>query len=428
MNGSLAGVPEGSGVDDRLRLQGTQDSDVGQDTPSFRFQDRDAIPKVLLEGPFEDFEISNDVYTTAYLIARNATPDMYSFSPLKNPQVRIVWRYLAFIISSQLFIIGMLTVWHPPSVISSTFTVDCGNRTSLSMLVNEGVLGNASSVDCESLGEFAFEADVRGKTVTYHRIEHSVPFYDAVLLEGTSTIFLLRLVCCAWQFGQVYFEDFDSIRRLFRYHDFSQWFLPVKGEDLRPSYVLIIPLIQFAVLLIVTTVSFMVLCAQTEAFDIVMNSLAFTFIAQVGGFFNGPLATHLGETFIRPPPYGNESIAYLYPEYSISNAVNEDGTYTDGGWYICEDEVGKAGLLSDYKIRHNPDKYEHNSDIVVKVLEWMLLIVPVASVAAAAVRSGAHAALLSFLAGQLGGVAGVVKDIPGIQHLFADQIAGSAEL
>lgn len=24
--------------------------------------------------------------------------------------------------------------------------------------------------------------------------------------------------------------------------------------------------------------------------------------------------------------------------YLLSNAVNDDGTYTDGGWYICEEE------------------------------------------------------------------------------------------
>jgi len=26
------------------------------------------------------------------------------------------------------------------------------------------------------------------------------------------------------------------------------------------------------------------------------------------------------------------------PRYQLSNAINEDGTYTDGGWYICEEE------------------------------------------------------------------------------------------
>lgn len=29
--------------------------------------------------------------------------------------------------------------------------------------------------------------------------------------------------------------------------------------------------------------------------------------------------------------------------YQLSNAVNEDGTYTDGGWYICEEEEKASG-------------------------------------------------------------------------------------
>lgn len=38
-------------------------------------------------GPFEEFSISEDIYATFYLLARNATPDMYSISPFKNPDV-----------------------------------------------------------------------------------------------------------------------------------------------------------------------------------------------------------------------------------------------------------------------------------------------------------------------------------------------------
>ena len=48
------------------------------DSSPFRFNKKSAIPEALVEGPFEDFDLSDDVYTTAYLIARNATPDMCS--------------------------------------------------------------------------------------------------------------------------------------------------------------------------------------------------------------------------------------------------------------------------------------------------------------------------------------------------------------
>ena len=60
---------------------------------------------MLAEGPFEDFEIAEDVYSTAYVIARNATSDTYSISPIVNSQVCICWLYFLFIVLSQLFVI-----------------------------------------------------------------------------------------------------------------------------------------------------------------------------------------------------------------------------------------------------------------------------------------------------------------------------------
>jgi len=354
---------------------------------AFRYEVRENIPDELLEGPFEDFEIPCDVYTTAYLVARNATPDMYSIWPWRNPQVRPVWRYLFFIIGSQLFIISMLTCIYPPCTNTETWHVDCSNTTSLAMLATRGVIDRPLPEDCTDVGDFAFEADVRGITVSYYKLERSTPFYENILAEGSTTIYLLRLICCIWQFSQMYLQHFANIKQLFEYHDFSRWFLRVKGEEVRNGWVICIPIVQYCILLVVTIVSFAVLCAQTEAFDIVMNSLAFTFIAEVGGYFNEPLAKYLSTTKIRPAPWGNEEIYYLYAEYAESNAVCDDGTYTDAGWYICEDETGKAGLLSDYKIRHNPAKYPHRSELLVRVLEWVLFVVPIACVVAGGVYS-----------------------------------------
>merc|ERR1712187_710890 len=107
-------------------------------TAPFRFTDRSKIPDELVEGPFEDFEISQDVYTTAYLISRNATPDMYSILPWKNRQVLIVWFYLLFVISSQVFVIAMITFYSPPQVGAETLFVDCSNSTSLASLHKRG--------------------------------------------------------------------------------------------------------------------------------------------------------------------------------------------------------------------------------------------------------------------------------------------------
>lgn len=343
---------------------------------SFRYEVRSKIPDELLKGPFEDFEIACDVYSTAYVIARNATPEMYSIWPWRNPQVLPVWRYLFFIVASQLLVIIMITWLDPPSVSSRTLHVDCSNTTALSHLLATGLIAAPQTKQCVESGTFAFEADLRGKPVTYYRFEHSTAFYDAVLSEGTPMINLLRFICCLWQFSHFYFQHFSNTQALLRYHDFSRWFLPLKGETPCNGWAIAIPLVQYGVLLTITTISIAVLCAQTEAFDIVMNSLAFTFIAEVGSYFNSPLAEQMSKTNIRPPPYDDPNIAYLYPEYLESNAINEDGTYTDEGWYLHMDEAGKAGLLSDYKVRHNPDAYEHASERLIVFLDWLLLTLP----------------------------------------------------
>ncbi|CAE8593381.1 unnamed protein product, partial [Polarella glacialis] len=149
-------------------------------------------------------------------------------------------------------------------------------------------------------------------------------------------------------------------------------------------------MIQFLVILVVTTVSFLIICALDQPFDIVMNSLAFTFIAEVGGFFNDPLSKQMASTEVKglDPAIYTCSVKYLYPTYQKSNTINEDGTYTDGGWYICEDEE-KAGLLSDYKVRHNDDAYPHPSRRIVWYLDLLMFGVPVVAVLLGGISSGA---------------------------------------
>ncbi|CAK9001447.1 Uncharacterized protein SCF082_LOCUS6929 [Durusdinium trenchii] len=344
----------------------------------FRCEDRSKIPDDLLEGPFEEFSISEDIYATFYLLARNATPDMYSISPFKNPDVRIAWLYLLFIAGSQIFVILAITVLYPPSVQSTTTWVNCGNLTAVEALHRTGALASASTADCIEAATPAFEVDLRGETVMMYTLEQSTEFYHQVLATGNLTIFVLRFVCCTWVFSQVYLQEFGSVRALLRYHDFSRWFIPLKGEEVRNSWAICIPLIQYVVLQCITIVSFLVICAFDEPFDIVMNSLAFTFIAEVGGVFNDPLVNRMANLLIKGLPEGYGEIKYLYPEYQLSNAVNDDGTYTDGGWYICEEEE-KAGLLSDYRVRHNPTKYPQHH-LRAKVLEVFIFVLPALSI------------------------------------------------
>jgi len=62
-----------------------------------------------------------------------------------------------------------------------------------------------------------------------------------------------------------------------------RWLLPHKGESLQDNgWVLVIPLLRYVLATGVVAVSCCVTCGYTDAFDIVLNSLAFTFISEVG--------------------------------------------------------------------------------------------------------------------------------------------------
>lgn len=371
---------------ERRRAESGAAAEATEAKAAFRFKDRSKIPDALVQGPFEDFELSGDVYATAYIIARNATEDMYSISPFRNPQVRVVWAYLGFIVFSQLYVIVAISALYPPAGSSKTLHIDCENVTKLASLQAQGLIRfPADAESCREEGTFAFEADVRGVTAAYYQLEVSKPFYETVLIEKGSQICLLRLICSLWVYSQAYFNHFQAVRSVVGYYDFSRWFLPLKGSEVRNQWTIVIPMIQFTILLILTCVSFLVIWAQDEAFDVVMNSLAFTFIFEVGTYFNDPLARKMASTKIAglDPSWGE--INYMYPEYLMSNAITEDGTYTDGGWYILDDEQ-KAGLLSDYKVRHNPDAYEQSEALVYR-LEVLLFICPPALILVFAMRS-----------------------------------------
>lgn len=353
----------------------------------FRCEDRSSIPDDIVEGPFEEFEIAQDVYSTAYLIARNSG-DMYSIWPWKNPDVLIVWAFIVFISVSQLFVILSVTFWYPPNVGSESMIVVCCNSTAVGNAFSQGFVSSASEEACLQDGKFSFEADVRGMLLKHHTLERSTRYYDSILKEGDASIYILRLICCIWVFSQIYLQAFENVRSLLLYHDFSCWFLPIKGESLRNSWAVGLALMQYLIILVVCTVSFVIICAQAEAFDIVMNSLAFTFIAEVGSYFNAPLSKRMGSTLIKNLPADDypDPIYYSYPEYDIANAVYDDGRYTDGGWYICEEEQ-KAGLLSDYRIRHNPEKYpKWHADVLGNWLERALFVVPVLVVVLGTIR------------------------------------------
>ena len=80
----------------------------------------------------------------------------------------------------------------------------------------------------------------------------------------------------------VYFVDLKNVCNLLEFRDFNRWLLPLKGEQLpQNSWVLLIPALQLLLCTAVACVSCCITCGFTDAVDIVLNSLAFTFIAKV---------------------------------------------------------------------------------------------------------------------------------------------------
>jgi hypothetical protein len=295
---------------------------------------------------------------------------------------------LIFIVFSQLFVIISITVMFPPAVQTATTFVDCQNTTSFAGLHKRGFMLDVNNTeDCMEAGdnEIAFIADAYGSPREFYKMEKQTMFYDSVLKEGSLFIYLLRIVCCAWVFSQVYFQGFGNVSDLLDYHDFSYFYLPAKGYTPSNHWAICFPLIQYSILVVVTCVSFIMICSISEAFDIVLNSLAFTFITEVGSYFNAPLAKQLGQTEIYMKEKKDYTVNYLYPEYRIDNFENPDGSYTDEGWYISQEEQ-KAGLLSDYSVRHNADKYDHPSQRLAEHLQNILIGLPILCIVVGALR------------------------------------------
>ena len=217
----------------------------------------------------------------------------------------------------------------------------------------------------------------------FRTLEEETYFYQNVfasLSEGYLLLPVLQLVCCVWVTVQVYFVDFQSVRALLEFRDFNRWLLPLKGETLRDnSWVVAIPLIQYALGVAIVSISCCIICASTSGFDAVMNSLAFTFITTVAEVFNTPLLRHYASTPVHgldPEEYGTDPIYYLVDEYDEGNASGaESKSQWDGSWYIKqEDKV--AGLLTDFHFRHSPEAYSRPNDALIRRLRLLFVAAP----------------------------------------------------
>ena len=175
---------------------------------------------------------------------------------------------------------------------------------------------------------FSSQSRVTAGIARFRTLEEETYFYQNVfasLSEGYLLLPVLQLVCCVWVTVQVYFVDFQSVKALLEFRDFNRWLLPLKGETLRDnSWVVAIPLIQYALGVAIVSISCVIICASTSGFDAVMNSLAFTFITTVAEVFNTPLLRHYASTPVHgldPEEYGTDPIYYLVDEYDEGNAA-----------------------------------------------------------------------------------------------------------
>jgi hypothetical protein len=128
----------------------------------------------------------------------------------------------------------------------------------------------------------------------------------------------------------------------------------------------------------VVVVSCTVTCGTAEPIDVVLNSLAFTFISGVSRFFNQPLLTFYSKQRILgldEEVYGDEPIYYLVTSYSDDNA----GEHWADSWYVREDQP-LAGLLTDFRFRHNPGDYPRRNEWLIRALRALYLAVPFLSV------------------------------------------------
>eukprot|EP01060_Flectonema_neradi_P015192 TRINITY_DN21870_c0_g1_i1.p1 TRINITY_DN21870_c0_g1~~TRINITY_DN21870_c0_g1_i1.p1 ORF type:complete len:390 (+),score=44.85 TRINITY_DN21870_c0_g1_i1:51-1220(+) len=319
---------------------------------------------------FEDGEIIQDVYATAFLLAKNATEGMYSFWVWKNKQMRLLWAMLLFIIVSQMFALGTLTMVFPPTVESEAFLFDCEDADSLAQF--HEIAGE--SANCTS-----YEPIFTLLGHKIRRLNMETYFYQNIFQSSSLYTIVLQIICSLWVLCCVYYRVHERVYDLMAYADFNEYFLPLKGEVVANKWAIGLPLLQWFFNTIVAAVSCTVICGYSDAVDIILNSLAFTFIAEVPEYFNEPLVKYYKKTAIHNTNeggqmdvavYGTAPIYYLYPDYS-------DDNYDPAGWYILERHQ-RFGMLSDYRYRHNPDKYTQKYVKITYPLKVLYWVVPIA--------------------------------------------------
>ena len=338
-----------------------------QRTTAHRSDERSAPPGT------EDVVLAKDVYATAFTLLNNATPSLYSCSPFQNRAMWLSWFYLFFIAFSQTFVLVSMLLLTPPVVASRSVFIDCDDPASLIIAHGSESASSPAPLSSDACRALEPALAVGGKTLRAYEIQS---FYYTNMFTGDAQHIFLQLVCCVWVTVQVYFVDFRNVAALLRFRDFIRWLQPLKGEEVRSNgWVMFIPLLQYALGLLVVLVSCTVTCGTGDAFEVVLNSLAFTFISQVARFFNEPLLQYYTSQRILgldEEVYGSEPIYYLVSDYSEENAAAQ---WVDS-WYVREEEQ-LAGLVTDFRFRHTPGAYPRPNEALIRGLRVFFFVAPV---------------------------------------------------
>ena len=98
----------------------------------------------------DGFELARDVYATAFVLASNATEDMYNMRPWANRQIWPLWCYLAFISVSQAFVLLSLVLIFPVVVDTHSVLVDCARPSEAAAAALEAAAAAAAEAAAEA--------------------------------------------------------------------------------------------------------------------------------------------------------------------------------------------------------------------------------------------------------------------------------------
>jgi len=330
-------------------------------------------------GP-ETVTLAEDACASAFILALNATTEMYSFWPCRNKSMRPTWLALSLLGFCQILILVVLLMYPPPSR-SSTFLVDCAAPKSVpAQLLNGDIISIAHAksdpVELTPSGLancLALEVDViGGNGIEYRTLVHSTTCFQELFTASAPSLWMVQFVCLMLLFTEMYVSDFWQVRSLLVFYDFNRWWLKVKGEKLRDKrWALIIPMLQYAICVAVNTASMIATFGYTTAIDVLFNAVAFTFIGRIAEFFNHFVLAFYEKAEVQGldvEEYGPDPIKYLVTDFDASQC-------TPDSWYVHEDEDG-AGLITDFQFRHAPTKYPKKARRLILALKMGFFIIP----------------------------------------------------